>query len=286
MSHSHNKREANFGLEGWELPVTKTPLEVPQGYFEQLSTDILAAAKAAQSFEDPTLPVSKANMFETPEGYFDTLPDLIMNRVTTADRIIEQGETPWNDEKKINPFSVPESYFETLSTAVTEHIFNSDQDIEAVSPLLASLKKENVYSTPAGYFEQNDLARTSKVNAVPAAVTPKTVEHPSVRTMRLGSWAAAAVVFIILGLGAWQFLGTKGTNTNHAMAANNKVNYSQKLAQVPNQAIQEYINNHLEEFDVNLIENTVSKSGSNISSASALSGFSDEEIEAYLNGDI
>lgn len=272
MNNHHNDIEANKEFGGLDIPKTATPFQVPESYFSNLATEITQGVLAAHS-TDTTLDFSKENAFSVPDGYFDQFAERVTNQAIAADRIIN-GDIPWANNSRELPFEAPQpQYFENFVAELEKRLFRSEEEIEELSPLLSELKKTQPLAMPSGYFENNQLGKV-KPEAKPAA---KVIEHPAVKSMRWSTWAAAAAVLIIFSIGGWQFLGD---------AAVSKPSIEQRLAQVSNTQIQNYIDNHIEEFDINMLENSVSQSAKSNIGANVLSNISDEEIEAYLDGDI
>ncbi len=92
---------------------------VPEGYFENLSAQILYSVKQ----EEPVLAVHGVSPFQAPLGYFDSLADNILNRIKKQD--IEK----YDDQEvsviittipKINVYKVPVNYFENLASHIVD----------------------------------------------------------------------------------------------------------------------------------------------------------------------
>ncbi len=93
------------------------PYQVPEVYFETLSTVIMARIAAGGNEENSLLQVAGTAMpQDVPAGYFDTLADSILTKIKTAG----------ND-------------------VTTE--------LQELSPVLAGIGNTNVYEVPAGYFD-------------------------------------------------------------------------------------------------------------------------------------
>jgi hypothetical protein len=271
MNNHHNDIEVNKELDEGKLPKATNPFQVPDAYFEHFAANILDTVKAAQGQDEPCS-FTKELPFTTPPQYFDNLAVNITAQVRTADEIIN-GAIPWQDAARKLPYEAPPAgYFDNFVTNLEEILFESEDDIEPVSPLLLGLKEAQPLSIPDGYFDNNNLTATTV--AKPAT---KVIEHPAIKSMRWSTWVAAAAILLIFTVGGWQFLGKSDAP---AMSA------EQMLAQVSTADIQKYITNNLEEFDINMLEYSASQSGKVNMNSNILSGISDEEIEAYLNGDI
>lgn len=94
------------------------PYQVPEVYFETLSSVIMARIAAGGQEENSLLQVAGKQMpQDVPAGYFDTLSETILNKVKAQP---EQTAT---------------------------------EELTTLSPLLAGISKQNVYEVPAGYFD-------------------------------------------------------------------------------------------------------------------------------------
>jgi uncharacterized protein YihD (DUF1040 family) len=93
------------------------PYQVPEVYFETLSTVIMARIAAGGNEENSLLQVAGKTMpQDVPAGYFDTLADSILTKIKTAN-----------------------------SDVTTE--------LQELSPVLAGIGNANVYTVPVGYFD-------------------------------------------------------------------------------------------------------------------------------------
>jgi hypothetical protein len=97
-----------------EIPVANV-FSVPNGYFNTLSNNILAALPPDDGF----LSSIPKQPFSVPENYFNGLADSILNKIKNAS-----------------------------NESVTEEILN-------LSPTLAGIGKRNVFNVPVNYFDNN-----------------------------------------------------------------------------------------------------------------------------------
>ena len=137
--------------------------------------------------------------YTVPDGYFDTLSDVILARV-----IAGSGEDSaiTSVVGKSTPFEVPEGYFENLSTSILSKIKSQkeqsvSEELKELSPFLASISKQNVYTVPEGYFE-----------LMPLQIAEKTSHHPGAKVVSMApvrhrwySYAAAAAVLVMVAFG-------------------------------------------------------------------------------------
>lgn len=83
--------------------------------------------------------IPRLNVFKVPEGYFETLPALLLLQASGSGK---------NEPIQ----SVPEGYFDNLASGIMARI-REEAPAEAHSPVLAGIGNENIFSVPQGYFE-------------------------------------------------------------------------------------------------------------------------------------
>lgn len=93
--------------------------------------------------------------YQVPEVYFDTLSSVIMARIAAGGH--EENSLLQVAGKQM-PQDVPAGYFDTLSDSILAKVKAQPQqtateELSALSPLLASISKSNVYEVPTGYFD-------------------------------------------------------------------------------------------------------------------------------------
>jgi hypothetical protein len=153
---------------------------------------------------------------------------------------------------KATPYDVPDSYFDKLSEQITASL--------KVQDVASNLPKSLPFEVPANYFEhlpgQMLIAAKGKEKPKSSIIT---LNGRGWRNIRL---AAAAALLLLAGSGIFKV----------AMQQNS---FEQKIAKVPDEAIQEYVLQHSTELKAG---NTV------IASNTTLPGqLTDEEITQYLN---
>lgn len=97
------------------------------------------------------------NLYTVPEGYFETLADVIKARVITKENKTEESLV-LDAAGKTMPLHIPDGYFENLSNSILSKIKTQQEQtvtevLNEISPLLAGISNANVYTVPAGYFE-------------------------------------------------------------------------------------------------------------------------------------
>lgn len=93
--------------------------------------------------------------YQVPEVYFDTLSSVIMARIAAGGH--EENSLLQVAGKQM-PQEVPAGYFDTLSENILDKIKalptqTATDELATLSPLLAGISKTNVYEVPAGYFD-------------------------------------------------------------------------------------------------------------------------------------
>ncbi|GAA0527051.1 hypothetical protein [Chitinophaga japonensis] len=123
----------------------------------------------------PGLDLPSAPPYRAPEGYFDALPEQVLQRVRTTD----------------------------AGTGAVQ------EELEALSPLLGSIPRQQPLSVPQGYFEglPGRILQGIASQEAPAKVVP-------IRSRRRYlAWVAAACFIGFLGLGALFLLRQQSTTT-------------------------------------------------------------------------
>lgn len=138
----------------------------------------------------PTLAnIPRVNVFTVPEGYFETLPALLLL------------QTSGPDTDAIKNASVPEGYFDNLASNImarikSESINEVVAETKAISELVSGIGNKNVFTVPAGYFDNISTNITSQL-VQPAKVVRMNARRAIVR------YAAAAVITGFLAMGAF-----------------------------------------------------------------------------------
>lgn len=199
------------------------------------------------------------NPYSVPDNYFRLLPDSISNILT-----ITNQEDPTLDVPRQLPYSVPAGYFETLPDVVNTRIVaeHPSADIFKLPAQTAS------FSVPDNYFETLPgiiMEKVSKEKTATRAIPSKRVYL--FRTVRL---AAAITLIIFTGLALLRPVGP-GVKTQEHIS----------LSGVSPAMIDEYIEQNIDDFDTEMLENTLARasSGSVVPNAPGIK----EDIEAYLD---
>jgi hypothetical protein len=137
------------------------------------------------------------NVYQVPDGYFDTLAEQVLNRIKALDTESVSEELGYlspllNSVSKKMPYSVPADFFNLRDEEIMQLVKGEDDGLTAaeelteLSPLLSGLKKEMPYHVPAGYFDSIGNS-VNKEKAKPAKVV-------SMMSQKWFRYAAAAVV--------------------------------------------------------------------------------------------
>lgn len=89
-------------------------------------------------------PALKENIFQVPEGYFDSLETKIEGRI-----LAEEGELAQNRRLKKTAFVTPDGYFGALEKKLLEAVDEQPGSLETDVHL-----RENVFTVPEGFFEK------------------------------------------------------------------------------------------------------------------------------------
>lgn len=183
---------------------------------------------------------------EVPGGYFEQLPEEILQKVHIAD-VQDELETLsplLAGMSKSLPLSVPQDYFRQFPQKVLE-VIHTDEKIEEVeeelaqlSPLLASLPRTMPLSVPAGYFDQLDTTIMANVGRMSTAAVTPVVRRMNTRPYRV--WVAAASLIALVSVSTLLFTHEKRHKSNGVENA---------LANISDQEIMEYLQAHTDAFD-------------------------------------
>ena len=171
------------------------PFSVPEGYFESLPALILL-----QTADNPA--VTSASV---PDGYFEGLADVIMNRIKSEVNAASEESAVLAGIGKTNVFTVPEGYFEQLPATVMAMVKDSSvaEETSFISPLVAGIGKKNVFTVPEGYFENFSVnGTTEQSGARVVKMAPRT---------NMWRYAAAAVVTGVMAISGYFILNNKQT---------------------------------------------------------------------------
>lgn len=124
-------------------------------------------------------PGLKPSFGEAPAGYFEQLPDMILQKVRTAG-VTEELETIsplLAAAQKSFTLPVEEGYFERLPEKIMQQI-----ELESISPLLAEIPKIAPLTVPAGYFDglPDQVMQRIEAQEELEAISPLLAEMPKI----------------------------------------------------------------------------------------------------------
>lgn len=161
------------GLEPNRLPesLRENPFGVPENYFSDLASQLIAQAKWIERREE--------SVFEVPEGYFDSLPDTLLTKIAIdslkaqvvsdgfaipeqySDKLSEDilhriSEEKLKESIDSDGFTVAADYFDILAQDITANI--STQELKLIVP-------SDGFSVPSGYetsLEESIFSRVAE----------------------------------------------------------------------------------------------------------------------------
>lgn len=219
--------------------------------------------KALQSDLSPQI---NGQPYQVPNGYFESLPELIMARVrlnglNAAEEISELSPLLAGLSRKM-PFDVPGNYFAT--TAGNLEAITSDED----SLVLSFISKEMPYQVPTGYFANFPDQMLEKLPRHQAKVIP-------VMRRKWMRMAVAASVTAIMAISGFLYFN----NRNEIAPAGNET-VSTELKDVSTEELDAFIRNATGGKQPEANDNiTASEDASAL-----LNDVSDKELEAFLSG--
>lgn len=235
------------------LPFTM-PFTTPEGYFENLSDNLLHIVKD----EDPALPLltgGKKMPYQVPTGYFENLAMNILEKV---------------NEKQ----TVPEGYFDSLPQMLLDKVRRMEvvKELETVAPLLNTISKKPVQFMPEGYFEQLE----------PAFKQATIQQIPVVSIKKKTGWfkyAAAASVILFLSFGAFRYFNKPVEGGFVAVSPETVKTIDKQLAQLDDATIENYLqeNESVTETNAAWYKNTQEVDIENL-----LQNFTEQELQQQL----
>ena len=167
---------------------------VPEGYFDSISHTVMLSIH--EDFSVGTIS-NFSNNTDIPAGYFDTLSDSILNKIKNQETV----ELPaiFSTIKKDQLFQVPGNYFETLTVSILNKI-KSTQEEETLPAVLNNLKTVQPFEVPENYFADLSANILNKVRQQPGA---KIIAMP--KRFSILRYAVAAVLTGALALGVYKY---------------------------------------------------------------------------------
>ncbi|MES2479154.1 MAG: hypothetical protein V4561_08705 [Bacteroidota bacterium] len=191
--------------------------------------------------------------YTIPANYFDTLAVDMVHFIQADDET--EVHALWGNSM---PFSSPHSsYFEGLSTQILSKVGDERED---------SWNRNIPFEVPDAYFDTLPQQILAKVKEKEQKETARPKRVPLFRTVQL---AASMALVVFIGLGVLQ------VNQHRA-------NKNNQLSAIPNSEISAYVLANIDDFDTDLILNSMSS----VNIGQELpANISKEEIKNYLEED-
>jgi hypothetical protein len=111
--------------------------------------------------------------YQVPEVYFETLSSVIMARIAAGG---QEENSLLQVAGKQMPQDIPAGYFDTLSESILYKVKaqpeqTATEELASLSPLLAGISKQNVYEVPVGYFDGFESAVNKQLKEEPKVVS-------------------------------------------------------------------------------------------------------------------
>lgn len=171
---------------------------VPDGYFGDLADGVMSVLVPKQAGFLPAKP-SPAG-FDVPEGYFDRLSSVILDRISSdqsADTGAEAISPALIAIREEQPYTVPVGYFDQLAADIQRRLVNEEE----LPSFLAGLKDKMTYTVPEGYFAglADNVLQHCRKEGLARVITTNW-------RSRVVKFAAAAVITGVLAFGALRLL--------------------------------------------------------------------------------
>lgn len=234
------------------------------------------------SWGNPLAGMSREMPYEVPDMYFAHLPETMRHIVEMEDETdaaIEPFLKSFGNKNVPIPYILPQDYFGQLPAQVMAEIKNNE--------LAGKLPKPLLYAVPEGYFntlpaQALAIAKDSGQEAVAESSSSELeqqagAEEGSSRVIPLKKksvwwhvrWAAAAALLIGIGIGSYRPLFVK-----------QPFDTEKALSKVPQSEINEYVQQNIDDFDVELLVSNLPASSANTIQPQQLNN---KEIIDYLN---
>jgi flagellar assembly factor FliW len=231
----------------------KTPFAVSQSYFINLRSEISEAIEAEEIADT----FSRQPVFEVPPGYFEGLAGSVMAAIG------QDSESELSGFSRTNVFSVPDGYFASLTDSVMASV------IQEADEVTLNLPVADPFTVPEGYFDQFAAQIHTRITASEGFKTIPLRPRRMI-PIQVARWAAAAA--LVVGI----FTGIRNAGTPQTAS----VITQRALAAVPSSVLQDYIAQHMDDFDLDLIEARLPSS--TFQSTTPASRLNTNEIRSFL----
>lgn len=240
------EEEPQLGIQRLE---SEGPFEIPKDYFLHFPGHVVDFIRLLNA-EDPAIHISASNPYLVPPSYFDQFH---LGVLKVIDEEQERRDAFLGNLPKQLPLQIPQGYFNGLPENLLGVLrsqqgepkldapdapeLGAQEETATLSPMLARMERTMPYELPRKYFD----------GAVGKSVP---FVSPAVKSITWMRWAAAAIILMIFSIGGLQFLGID--KAPEASVADIR----QRLAEIPENEIEEYLSVTLSDYDVtNLSQN-------------------------------
>lgn len=166
--------------------------------------------------------ISHQMPYEVPAGYFDKLPDIIMEMIANEQYESVSGELQslsplLSGISRNTPYEVNQEYFNDFSTNVlagANAIDFVNSELENLPGFLEDIKHKQTYTIPKGYFEAlpDAIFKELKIEQATAPTQAKVIKGNF--SNKIFRYAAAAAIIGFMFIAGWLFWGGKQVAPN------------------------------------------------------------------------
>lgn len=137
-----------------------SPFTVPDGYFKSLYNQIISRVSKEEDNEiDLDIPKENNESFNIPPNYFDSLANRIQARIEAEEQ--QEAELNIHGLIKDNPFKVPMEYFDSFEERIKNKLIESEEDPQLN---IEGISKEMPFTVPNTYFEHLGFRIDEKIS--------------------------------------------------------------------------------------------------------------------------
>jgi len=197
--------------------------------------------------------------YQVPEVYFETLSSVIMARIAAGG---QEENSLLQVAGKQMPQDVPAGYFDTLSDSILAKVKaqpeqTANEELAALSSLLAGISKGNVYEVPVGYFDSVADTVNKQIND-----ETKVVSIFSRKLLIRYAAAAVVFTMIAFGVNMLmkQSLDSTPFDMAHVDPIKTQKQFNKELAALSDDAIVSYLKLTADTKDIDKINESIDQS--------------------------
>ncbi len=196
------------------LPINNPLSPPPTGYFKDLADDILSKVLLADEENSLLHDVNlKESTFSLPSGYFEELPEQILQYVKSVENDVEQ-------------------------------------EMDEVAPLLRTIERKNVYTVPSGYFDGVAENITSVVNNEKGKVINLSTGFK--RAWAYAAAASVAAIMLVAGYKFFYNEKQPAEVAANTSSIENNINIQSAISSLSDEEINNYLDTHTMAFNANI----------------------------------